>query len=68
MLDVDRIIYETSHYTAHRSETLPETYTGSKIRIYTDDVQAGYVRLISEEEDTTELLLSDLYTLTDLLF
>ena len=36
-----------------------ETYQGSIIRIYTDDVHTGYVRLIREKYNT-ELLWSDL--------
>jgi len=63
MLDMDTM-YTTSHYAVHRSVTSPETYTGSIVGIYTDDVHIGYVRLI-REKDNTELQLSDLRTLTD---
>jgi len=42
---------------------LPQTYTGSVVRIYTDDIHTGYVRLI-REKNNTELQLSDLYPLT----
>jgi len=63
MLDVDAMLYSISKYTAHyRSTTLPDTYTGSIVRIYTDDVHAGYVRLI-REKDNTELQLSDLHSM-----
>jgi len=64
MLDIDKMIYTSSRYAVHRFVTLPETYTGSIVRIYTDDVHTGYVRLI-REEDNTELQLSDLCTPTD---
>jgi len=63
LLDIDRMHYNTSHYAAHRSVTLPEAYTGSVVRIYTDDVHTGYVRLI-KEKDNTELQLSDLTSWT----
>jgi len=46
MLDIDRMTYNNNGYALHRSVTVPETYTGSIIRIYTDDAHTGYVRLI----------------------
>jgi len=54
MLDVDKMIYDTRRYAFHRSVSVPQAYNGSVIRIYTDDVHAGYVRLI-EEKTNTEL-------------
>jgi len=63
ILDIDRMIYNTNHYAAHQSATLPESYTGGIVRINTDDVHTGYVRLI-REKDNAELRLSDLYQLT----
>jgi len=41
MLDIDQMHYSTYHFAANRSVNLPETYTGSIIRIYTDDVHTG---------------------------
>jgi len=64
MLDIDIMTYDTSHYAAHRSVTMPGMYDGSALRIYTDDVHYGYVRLI-KEKDNTELRLSDLFTMDD---
>ena len=52
----------TSQYAANNSVKFPETYHGSIIRMYTDDVHTGYVRLI-KEKDSSELHLSDLYEL-----
>jgi len=52
MLDADMMIYETRHYAFHRSVIVPPAYTGSIIRIYTDDMHSGYVRLIQEESNT----------------
>jgi len=67
ILDVDTMLYTTYHCAAHRSVTLPETYPGSIIRIYTDDVRrpTGYVRLIRAKYNM-DLLLGDLYRLTGL--
>jgi len=64
MLDIDKMIYTPACCAVYRSVCLPETFTGRVMRIYTDDVHTGYVRLI-KEKDNTELLLSELYTLTD---
>jgi len=66
MLDMDRMTCNTNRYALHRSGTLIKTFTGSIIRIYTDDVHTGYVRLIREEYNT-ELRLYDLLpsSLTD---
>jgi len=57
-LDIDAMVFDSFHHAFNRSVTLPETYTGGIIRIYTDDVHTGYARLI-REKDNTELLLSD---------
>jgi len=32
LLDMDRMQYDTNHYAANRSVTLPEAYTGSIVR------------------------------------
>jgi len=64
MLDINRMIYNTNSNALHRSAIFPETYTVSVLRIYTNDVHTGYVRLIREKDDT-EQRLSDLHTLTD---
>ena len=63
MKDIDEMTYRTACYAANRSVCFPETYQGSIIRIYTDDVHTGYVRLI-RERDNTELQLSHVWTLT----
>jgi len=52
MLDVDLMVSNTRQYAFHRSVTVPPAYTGGIIRIYTDDVHPGYVRLIQEENNT----------------
>jgi len=62
MLDMDAMTYNSSRHAVHRSVTFPESYTGSIVKIYTDDVHTGYVRLI-REKDNTELQLSDVYPL-----
>jgi len=58
------MIYDTSHFAAHRSVTMPDMYNGSAVRIYTDDVPTRYVKLLGEK-DNTELRLSDLCTRDD---
>jgi len=63
-LDIDIMYYTSFHYVFDRSVILPETYTGSVLGIYTDNVHTGYVRLI-KEKDNKELLMSDLRTLTE---
>ena len=55
--------YWTSKYAVNRYETYPEAYHGCIIRIDTDDIHAGYARLI-RENDNKELELSDVCTLT----
>jgi len=64
MLDVDRMIIDTSMYAAPDYLTLPAVFNGSLIRIYTEDVglHTGYVRLI-QEKDKKELRLDDLHKL-----
>ena len=64
MSDMDVMHYDSFRLATKRSGSYPDTYCGAGIRIYTDDVHAGYVRLIKESSNT-ELLLSDLYTLKD---
>jgi len=63
MFDIDGMSYDTSRYAFQCSVTLPETYNGSNIRLDTNGVHAGYVRLIKENNNQEqELLLSDLHT------
>jgi len=64
LLDQDIMMYTTKGYAVHRFLTLSESYTGSVIRIYTEDVHTGYVRLIREKYNT-ELRRSDLRIVTD---
>jgi len=63
-MDVDIMIYSTSRYAFHRSASLPESYNGSVIRIYSDVIglHTGYVWLI-QEKNNSEQMRSDLYTL-----
>ena len=53
-IDSDRMTYANCHYATYQSIPFPETYLGSVIRIHTDDVHTGYVKLV-REEDNTEL-------------
>jgi len=63
LLDADQMIYNTSQYAAYPiSVDVPEAYNGRIVRICTDDIHIGYVRLI-REKDNSELLKSDLCTL-----
>ena len=45
MTDVGVMVYLTSSSAANCSVEYPDTYQGSIIRIYTDDVHTGYVKL-----------------------
>ena len=63
MMDFDQMITLTSSLAANCFVEFPETYQGSSIRIYTDDVHTDYLILI-REKDNTELQLSDMYILT----
>ena len=64
MLDTDQMFYNTGDYATYPSVTFPKAYNthydSLRIRIYTQDVHAGYVRLIMEI-DNRELLISDLH-------
>jgi len=63
-LDIDRMTYKSSNYAFNRSVVLPESYNGSIVRIYTDEVHTGYVRLI-EENGSIEFLPCDWYALNE---
>ena len=58
------MLYSNHNYAYFPSVTFPKTYNSQfasrDIRIYTDDVHTGYVRLI-KGKDNTELLMSDLH-------
>ena len=45
MIDADYMMYVISSSVANRAVEFPDTYQGSIIRIYTDDVHTGYVKL-----------------------
>jgi len=52
--------FDNYTYAAHQSVTFPKIYNGWIIRIYTDNVHTGYVRLIKEKTNK-ELQLSEWY-------
>ena len=64
MLDVDLMWYNTVYYATYPSVPFPKAYNSQydslRIRIYSQDVHAGYVKLI-KEIDNRELLMNDLY-------
>jgi len=63
-LDMDKMLFGFSQSTVSRSQLVPEAYTGDIVRIYTDNIHTGYVKLINEI-DNTELLNSHQYELAD---
>jgi len=63
-LDIDRMVYDSSRFAFNRSVTVPESYNGRILRIYTNDVHTGYARLVNEI-DNTEARLSDIHTEID---
>jgi len=56
MLDIDTMSYNTAHYAFSFSHRVPDEYIGDTVRICTEDVHAGYVRLIREKSNTEDEL------------
>ena len=52
MLDMDLMMHFNHFYAGQQSVEFPENYHGQIIRLYTDQVHAGYARLIKEGDNT----------------
>jgi len=48
-LDLARMTYKTYRYAFPRPVLVPETYAGEVLRIYTDNLHPGFLRLIQEK-------------------
>ena len=59
LIDIDIMGYSTAMYAFPCGQPVPETYCGTVIRIYTDNIHVGYCRLIKEDSDE-ELTLREL--------
>jgi hypothetical protein len=57
--DVDKMLDTTYLRAFPRGYQVPDSYSGEALRIFTDDVHAGYARLIWESS-CTELLHDDI--------
>jgi len=64
MLDTDIMSYKTAHCAFSYSHRVPNIYSGDIVRVCTEDVHVGYVRLICEKSNT-ELQLKELGELAD---
>jgi len=52
MLDYDEMSYSAAQYAFPYSHRVPDIYSGTIVRVCTEDVHAGYVRLIWERNNT----------------